>query len=83
MPKFRKRPITVEAHQFFADDNKTHEHVNYGHMSEGHPLTGRWWVQTLEGPLRVSDGDWIITGIEGEHYPCKPIIFESTYEPVK
>lgn len=39
-------------------------------------------VQTLEGPLHASPGDWIITGIRGEQYPCKPDVFEKTYEPV-
>lgn len=39
-------------------------------------------IQTLEGPLRAAPGDWIITGIRGEQYPCKPDIFEKTYEPV-
>jgi hypothetical protein len=37
---------------------------------------------TLEGPLHVSNRDWIITGVKGEKYPCKPDIFEATYEPV-
>lgn len=40
------------------------------------------WVDTLEGGHIVCPGDWIITGIKGEHYPCKPDIFEQTYEPV-
>lgn len=39
-------------------------------------------VPTLEGPLRAAPGDWIITGIRGEQYPCKPDVFEKTYEPV-
>lgn len=39
-------------------------------------------IQTLEGPLRAAPGDWIITGLRGEQYPCKPDIFEKTYEPV-
>jgi len=38
-------------------------------------------LRTLEGELRVSPGDWIITGVKGEKYPCKPDIFEATYEP--
>jgi hypothetical protein len=38
-------------------------------------------IQTLEGPLQASPGDWIITGINGEQYPCKPDIFERLYEP--
>ena len=40
-------------------------------------------IQTLEGPLRAAPGDLIITGLRGEQYPCKPDIFEKTYEPVK
>jgi hypothetical protein len=41
------------------------------------------WIDTLEGGHNVCPGDWIITGIQGEHYPCKPDIFEATYEPVE
>lgn len=40
------------------------------------------WINTLEGGHIVCPGDWIITGVQGEHYPCKPDIFEATYEPV-
>jgi hypothetical protein len=40
-------------------------------------------IETLEGPLRAEPGDWIITGIKGEQYPCKPDIFEKTYDPVE
>ena len=39
-------------------------------------------IQTLEGPIKASPGDWIITGVQGEQYPCKPEIFEKTYEPI-
>lgn len=38
-------------------------------------------IRTLEGWHAVTEGDWIITGVKGEHYPCKPEIFEKTYEP--
>ena len=38
------------------------------------------WIETLEGGHVVTSGDWIITGVKGEHYPCKPDIFEMTYE---
>ncbi|CAB5224182.1 hypothetical protein UFOVP393_38 [uncultured Caudovirales phage] len=41
------------------------------------------WVDTLEGGHIVCSGDWIITGVKGEHYPCKPDIFEMTYEPAQ
>lgn len=40
------------------------------------------WIDTLEGGHTVCPGDWIITGVQGERYPCKPDIFEATYEPV-
>ena len=39
-------------------------------------------IQTLEGTMKASVGDWIITGIKGEQYPCKPDVFERTYQPV-
>jgi hypothetical protein len=39
------------------------------------------WIDTLEGGHIVCPGDWIITGVQGERYPCKPGIFEATYEP--
>lgn len=39
------------------------------------------WIDTLEGGHIVCPGDWVITGVKGEHHPCKPDIFEATYEP--
>lgn len=41
------------------------------------------WIDTLEGGHNVCPGDWIITGVAGEKYPCKPDIFKATYRPVK
>lgn len=41
------------------------------------------WIDTLEGGHIVCPGDWIITGVKGEHYPCKPEIFAATYEPAE
>ena len=40
------------------------------------------YIETLEGVMHASPGDWIITGVSGEKYPCKPDVFEKTYEPV-
>lgn len=40
------------------------------------------WIETLEGNMKVSEYDWVIKGVNGEFYPCKPDIFEKTYEPV-
>ena len=47
------------------------------------PATGTLMIRTLEGDMRVSYGDWIIRGVRGEFYPCKPDIFEATYEEVE
>lgn len=47
------------------------------------PVTEVESIETLEGTMRADVGDYIITGVQGEQYPCKPDIFESTYEPVE
>lgn len=82
--KFRKKPIVIEAIQFcnpareFQEDN----------MFMGYPIHGdeRGYyliINTLEGISRVDEGDWIITGVKGELYPCKPDIFGILYEPME
>lgn len=85
--KFRKKPVVIEAVQFFKDGPLV-EHVNFGWPKDErdqlpHHLDGKYWVSTLEGPLMVSNGDWIITGTKNERYPCKPDIFESIYDRVE
>ena len=72
--KFRKKPVVIEATQWFKMGD--HPKVFMGQLSD------RPRIDTLEGPMFVDVGDWIITGVKGEHYPCKPDIFEATYEPV-
>ena len=74
MPQFRKIRVVVEAIQYIADGSS----IAGLHFSpEGTPF-----CQTLEGPLHVTLGDWIVRGIDGEYYPCKPDIFTRTFEPV-
>lgn len=78
MPKFRKKPIVIEAEQFFHQVFPWPEGVV---MDLGSP-TG-YSIGTLENTLQgheVCDGDWIITGVKGERYNCKPDIFAATYE---
>lgn len=48
----------------------------------GKTMHAHGWIDTLEDGHNVCPGDWIITGVQGEHYPCKPDIFAATYEPV-
>jgi hypothetical protein len=91
--RFRKRPVAVEAEQWFP--GKRVEGVLL-HGDSGFPL---WFedehghrypsgpdvafVGTLEGTMTVREGDWIVTGVKGEKYPCKPDIFAATYEPAE
>lgn len=87
--KFRKKPIVIDAEQLLVNpDNAMYvpDGVNFGWPHEEgkpHALSGKYWVQTLEGPLVASHRDWIITGVKGERYPIKPDVFEITYEPVE
>jgi hypothetical protein len=93
MPLFTKKPVTIEARQWdgtafgasplvdwilnndatatYACDAGCDERGNRGHYIA---------IHTLEGTMRADDGDWIIKGVQGEFYPCKPDIFEATYE---
>ena len=75
---FRKKPVVIEATQWF----KMGDHPAVIKMPDW--VVGfdneKGWVETLEGGHIVTPGDWIITGVQGEHYPCKPDIFEATYE---
>jgi len=75
--KFRKKPVVIEAEQFFADQPLPFHNRGVVEFADG-----RFFVTTLEGPLNISDGDWIICGVKGEFYPCKPDIFAATYERV-
>ena len=105
MAKFRKKPVVIEAEQWF----KNGDHSEDGPSNkEGQivrryrnpdrsgddicdrcyqstnrctfPMSLHGWIDTLEGGHVVCPGDWIITGVKGEKYPCKPDIFEATYE---
>lgn len=76
MARFRKKPGEIEATQWFKHGD--HPAVR----SDPSLRRDQGWVTTLEGVHVVTPGDWIITGVKGEHYPCKPDIFEATYEAV-
>lgn len=121
MSKFRKKPIEVEATQWWKNGDHPEDYMNdlvmetmdgerdrttadyqREHNWEGQVVRyfrkpgtpgealdemcqQRWhdhgWIDTFEGGHVVCPGDWIITGVENEMYPCKPSIFEATYEP--
>ena len=98
MAKYRKKPVVIEAIQWDPNDPRgtsdfvdstavgAHPQNPRGKMSErvrGLIQTGQdLSIKTLEGTMLANPGDWIIRGVAGELYPCKPDIFAATYEPV-
>lgn len=81
--KFRKKPVVIEAVQI-TDATFDAPHPNPEHITGViyDPIKRQVEIPTLEGTMIGSLGDWIITGVKGERYPCKPDIFEATYEAV-
>jgi hypothetical protein len=86
--KYRKKPVVIEAIQFI-DDSETllviQEFMNNDDLIIDYKDFDdpKLKIETLEGIMNASLGDYIIKGIKGEFYPCKPDIFELTYEPIK
>lgn len=80
--KFRTKPVTKEAVQL-TDATFDKPHPNPEHIPGViyDPKRRCAFIHTLEGTMRADLGDWIITGVNGEHYPCKPDVFTQTYEP--
>lgn len=80
MSKYRKKPVVIEAEQFI-NSADIHEFCK---DKVGEPV-GKDYLEiyTLEGTMKANKGDFIIKGIQGEFYPCRPDIFEKTYEKVE
>lgn len=86
MPKYRKKPVVVEAVQFTGENLQEIAEFVSGSVEQTRFYDiklGALTIHTLEGDMRANPGDYIIKGIKGEYYPCKPDIFEQTYEPVE
>ena len=91
MTKYRKKPVVIEAIQWF--EYGDHDKVGFFrrpdiagetmHVECGGIYHEHGWIDTLEAGHRVCPSDWIIKGVKGEFYPCKPDIFEMTYELVE
>jgi hypothetical protein len=78
--QYRKRPVVIEADRWLPNDRACR---NNAAMIPGAKIDGdKLLIATLEGTMTASPGDWVIRGVHGEYYPCKPDIFEATYEPV-
>ena len=92
MPMFRKKPVVIEAVQWSPDADGVQQNAWPANWPVGewevspavdHPDDPTLYliIPTLEGNHGASPGDWIIKGVKGEFYPCKPDIFAATYEP--
>lgn len=96
--KYRKKPVIIEAYQYHKGTNELNilAFMKCGDFNNLECLPKNWLtyeykltisklplvIHTLEGDMIASDGDYIIKGVDGEFYPCKPDIFEKTYELV-
>ena len=82
MMKYRKKPVTIEAMLLDKNAEEVMAWLTANkcpaawEMDDGLPV----YIQTLEGTMTAQQGDYIIKGVQGEFYPCKPDIFEQTYE---
>lgn len=82
--KYRKKPVVIDAIQYMRDANLAdcldfcgNDNIKYD------PEENEFYIPTLEGNMWLTEGDYIIRGVQGEYYPCKPDIFEATYERVE
>lgn len=81
MTLFRKKPVVIEAVQFDGSYESRIKLLKWaGPVAVYYRHTNALAILTLEGSMTVSPGDWVIRGVAGEFYPCKPDIFEATYE---
>lgn len=78
MPRYRKKPVVIEARQFCSVNGSAVAAWCGGQHDD---VLHRLVIHTLEGDMIAQSGDWIIKGVQGEFYPCRSDIFEATYEP--
>lgn len=86
MPRYRKKPVEIEAVQY--DGNNAQSIAAWiddasGRFTPAYTRGGELTIQTLEGDMRVSLGDYVIKGVKGEFYPCRSDIFAATYDQVE
>ena len=89
MSKYRKKPVVIEAVHYNGTNLAEIEAFTSGKAEQrllagpGRGMHQGLVIHTLEGDMRAAEGDYIIRGVQGEFYPCKPDIFDATYEPVE
>lgn len=82
MPYFRNRPVVKEALQYDGTSESAWAILQWSDKRIGLAAHNCLAIPTLEGTMMASPGDWVIKGLKGEFYPCKPDVFEKTYELV-
>lgn len=81
MPLYRKKPVVIEAERLTLENmNRAFNFITCSHYANGTRENPSIRIQTLEGQMTASLGDWIIRGVNGEFYPCKDDIFQKTYD---
>ena len=80
--KYRKKPVIIDAVQFNGTDESVEWLLPQLKSGEIGRAINKLYIKTLEGVMTATIGDYIIKGVNGEFYPCKPNIFEKTYEKV-
>lgn len=86
MPQYRKKPVVIDAFKWTGGPDQTDdpdwivEAIKNGNVKFTGVATPVMCIMTLEGEMQAQQGDWIIRGVKGEIYPCKPDIFEATYD---
>ena len=88
MAKFRKKPVVIEARQFTGNNQLeilawARPGLSKDALRAAQVMRLPVYIPTLEGEMKADPGDWIIQGVKGEFYPCKPDIFAATYEAVE
>uniref|UniRef100_A0A6H1Z8W7 Phage protein n=1 Tax=viral metagenome TaxID=1070528 RepID=A0A6H1Z8W7_9ZZZZ len=86
MAKFRKKPVVIEAVQFDGSVDSGKRIIAWAAKQAGRTITAGLpglTIHTLEGNMVAGTDDWVIRGVQGEFYPCKPDIFRATYEAVE
>ena len=78
--KYRKKPVVIEAVKYEKDH--IGKALDFCNCMLYDPINNEYYIDTLEGDMILTDGDYIIRGVAGEFYPCKPDIFHKTYEKV-
>lgn len=84
MSAYRKKPVVIEAIHYRGEEDFNLVRLLVGTSRPIHQMgDGKLGIETLEGVMTANPGDYIIKGVKGECYPCKPDIFAATYEPAE